>query len=332
MSLIAWNPTTRVNSRGHGPLQSKHKALTALLPYAILQERDGKPKMLDIFLRSARSSKEWELTWHQFGKYASGLLYKASPRAVVLMLPYIQWDWLKYRKDWIQRWAWAVSTAPDTKRVTQSVVDTLLQIASKEELLPYIPVKIWSWLTKRPPLPAVCLGRNVGTCAHVVKAVQALKDIEVLKSYFLLVWSEWSHFSPDSASGDPPSPNPSLFSPLYIHRSVHATESVLNHHIFSSSTSVPDHPASRILDSPSSHHLSSSSNSSPSGHTPNNPNSVSVRPPPSNNTPGHHSAHITDNALSRRMSINSDSTPSSPPLQVIPIDMPIRCSPPPSHQ
>ena len=51
---------------------------------------------------------------------------------------------------------------------------------------------VWSWLTKCPPLPPICLGRTVGTCAHVIKAVRALKDIEVLKSYFFLVWSEWN--------------------------------------------------------------------------------------------------------------------------------------------
>jgi hypothetical protein len=97
----------------------------------------------------------------------------------------------------------AASAVPYTNEAAQNVVNTLLQIASKEELLPHIPVNVWLWLTKRPPLPPICSGRYVGTRAHVVKAVRALKDIEILKSYFLLVWSEWSHFSPGSFNSVP---------------------------------------------------------------------------------------------------------------------------------
>ena len=71
------------------------------------------------------------------------------------------------------------------------MVNALLQIASQEKLIPYIPVDLWSWLTKRPSLPPVCKGRYDGTDGPLIEAVRALNDIEVLKSYFLLVWSEW---------------------------------------------------------------------------------------------------------------------------------------------
>ena len=328
MSLIAQNLTTMINSEDRGPLQSKRKAITTLLPYAIRRERDGQPDMLDIFLRAARASNEWAFTWHQFRGYADGLLREASPRAVVLVLPFISWDWLTYQEDWIQRWAWAVSAAPDTERVAQSVVDTLLQIASKEKLLPYIPVNIWSWLTKQPRLPAICLGRNVGTSAHVVKAVRALKDIEILKSYFLLVWSEWNHFSPDGSNGldrPPPPVSPPTQLPVYVYP-VHVAHGALSHDTSASSDSIPDHPPSHILDSPSSRHSSSISNRNPTSRTLNSLNSVSVRPRPPNNTQSHHSTHIANSVLSRRMSISSNSTPSSPPVHIIPIDTPIRYS------
>jgi hypothetical protein len=279
--------------------------------------------MLDIFLRAARASKEWAFTWHQFRGYADDLLREASPRAVVLVLPFISWDWLTYQEDWIQRWAWAVSAAPDTERVAQSVVDTLLQIASKEKLLPHIPANIWSWLTKRPRLPAICLGRNVGTCTHVVKAVRALKDIEILKSYFLLIWSEWNHFSPDGSNGldrPPPPVSPPTQLPVYVYP-VHVAHSALSHDTSASSDSIPDHPPSHILDTPSSRHSSSISNRNPRGRMPNSPNSVSVRPRPPDNTLSHHSTHVADSVLSRRMSISSNSTP-SPPLHPISIQIP----------
>jgi hypothetical protein len=286
--------------------------------------------MLYIFLDSVRSSREWEFTWHRLGKYASELLEEASPHAVVLVLPYIQWDLLKYREDWVRRWAWAVSAAPDNERAARSVVDTLLQIASKEELLPHIPVNVWSWLTRRPHLPAVCLGRNVGTCAHVVKAVRALGDIEILKSYFLLVWSEWNHFSPDGSNslGHPlPLGSTPIQTPVYVHP-VHVAGSLLSHDTLSSSDSIPDRPPSQVLDSASSHHPPRSSDNILSHRTPDSTNNLSVHPPLPGSTLDHHLSYVADSTSSRRISISSDSTPSSPPLHVIPISMPIRYSSP----
>jgi hypothetical protein len=148
--------------------------------------------MLDAFLHAARRSKKQEFAWRRVGQYASGLFHEASPRTLILVLPFLHRDWLTDGEDLIRQWAVAVHTIPYTEEVAQSVVDTLLQIASKEELLPCIPIGVWSWLTKCPSLPPICSGRYVGTCVNVVKAVQALKDIEILKSYFLLVWSEWN--------------------------------------------------------------------------------------------------------------------------------------------
>jgi len=75
----------------------------------------------------------------------------------------------------------------------------LLQIASVDHLVPFIPVDVWLWLTKGSALPPTCMGRYVGTRSRVVKAVRALKDVEILKSYFLVVWSEWNDLQDDSA-------------------------------------------------------------------------------------------------------------------------------------
>jgi hypothetical protein len=155
--------------------------------------------------------------WHHAGQYLCGLLHEASPRATVLVLPYIRWDWLTDREDLIRRWATAASAIPCTEEIAQSVVDTLLQIASEEELLSSIPLNVWSWLTKRPHLPPICVGRNIGTCPHVLKAVRALKDIEVLKSYFLLVWSEWN------MPGRRPSHIPDIAPPFQLFASPEST-------------------------------------------------------------------------------------------------------------
>jgi hypothetical protein len=198
-NLITQKLGMMIQADDHQPLLSKRKALTALLPYAILQERDRHPEMLDAYLHAVRTSMEPNFTWRHAREHVDGLFQKTSPRAMVLMTT-VWWDWLPDAGDVVGRWAAAASAISDTEdeEVVRSVVDMLLQIASECWLLPYIPTETWSWLTKRPDLPSVYLGRRVGTCAHVVKAVRALKDIEILKSYFLLVWS---HLRPLGSSG-----------------------------------------------------------------------------------------------------------------------------------
>ena len=190
-SLIVLKLKTMAEAEDFHPLRSKRKAITTLLPYAVWQERNGKPEMLDTILRAARASRMLRFMWYHATQFVGTLLFKASPRAVALVSPHIAWGWLTDKGDLIQQWAKMASEVPYTEEVAQGVIDTLLQIISHPQLVPYIPVSIWSWLIKRPSLPPVCKGRYLGTDGPVVKVVQALKDVEVLKSYLLLVWSEW---------------------------------------------------------------------------------------------------------------------------------------------
>ena len=179
-----------LGTEDHHPLRSKHATITALLPYAVW-ERDGRSEMLDAVLHAARASRTERFILAHINQFFSTLLSEASPRAIILVSPHIYWYFFRYRGDLVQWWAATVSAVPYTDEVAQCVVDTLLQIASEDRLVRYIPADVWSWLTKRPSLPPICLGRRLGTYAPVVKVVRGLKDIEVLKSYFLLVWSEW---------------------------------------------------------------------------------------------------------------------------------------------
>jgi len=172
-------------------LRSKRKAITTLLPYAVRQELCGQPEMLDTFLCAARASGMWRFRWYRVEQSANVILSKATPSAIILVSPHVPWGLLEDGGDLVQRWGVATSMVPYTEEVAQSVVDTLLQIADISRLLPHIPVGAWSWLTKRPSLPPVCLGRYLGTGLHIIMAVQRLKDIDILKSYLLLTWSEW---------------------------------------------------------------------------------------------------------------------------------------------
>ena len=175
------------------PLQSKRKAISALLPYAIWQDRDGRPEMLVAILHVVRISKMQPFVWHHIRPFVGTLVSDASPNAVVLMSPHLFRDSTKDKEGLVQRWVAATSAATYTEEVGQSVVDMLLQIASEDKLVPYIPADLWSWLTKRPSLPPICRGRFLGTRGSIVEVVRALKDTEVLKSYLLLVWSEWDY-------------------------------------------------------------------------------------------------------------------------------------------
>lgn len=180
-------------AEAHDPdkLGSKYKAITALLPYAVWQERDGQPEMLDMFLRAARASRMLRFMWYRVNQFASTLLSEASPRALVLASPHIRWYLLTNRGDLVQRWAAATSAVPYSEEVAKSVAGTLVQIAPQSELLPHVTVDVWSWLTKRPFPPPVWLGGYFAANLHVAKAVRGLKNPEILKSYLLLAWSEW---------------------------------------------------------------------------------------------------------------------------------------------
>ena len=173
------------------PLRSNEMAITALLPYAVWQERDGQSETLDTIIRAARASRVWDFMSYRGDLFFSTLLSEASPRAIILTLPHIGWGYLTDRGDLVQWWATTASAVPYTEEVAQGVVDTLLQIAFFPDLVRYIPADVWSWLTRRPSLPSICRGRHLGTYGHVVEVVRGLKDIEVLTSYLLLVWSEW---------------------------------------------------------------------------------------------------------------------------------------------
>jgi len=175
--------------------RSKRKAITALLPYTIWQERGGRSQMFDAFLYAARASMKQKFLWKRAEQFASPLLSKASPRAILLASPHIPWRLLKHRGDLVQLWAMATRDVPYTEEIGESVVNTLLQIASEAPLLPHIPLQVWSWLTKLPSIPPVCLGRCNGTRPHIIRAVRRFRDIGILKSYFILVWAEWDFIS-----------------------------------------------------------------------------------------------------------------------------------------
>lgn len=136
-------------------LRARHKVIATLLPYAIWQERIGKPGMLTAFLHAATASRMSELMfmWRHVDDLIPTQLHEATPRAIILVSSRVPWHLMTSGDGSIQLWIAATSAVQVTEEVAQCVVSTLLWIASNGELLQHITVDVWSWLTKRPYLP-----------------------------------------------------------------------------------------------------------------------------------------------------------------------------------
>ena len=154
----------------------KHKAISALLPYAVHLAKSGDRWLFDLVLHVASASNSGEFMWHHIGPHISALFDKPTSPSLNLVL--------------------AFASLPYTEVIGQIVVSALLQIASIDSLRPHIPVAIWAWLKKQPHLPCEWLRQSEWTRGDVVHYVRSLGDIEILKSYLLLAWSD-----PDGVDG-----------------------------------------------------------------------------------------------------------------------------------
>jgi len=172
-----------------------HDDTFALFSYAVLRERHGDTKLFNAILRlKTRRLDQWGRDPFTWLLVAPEILINASPRALVLAGPPTNLEREisdADAEDLVSKWVEAISEVSRTERVAGSVVDVLLQIAANPYLLPFIPADLWLWLNKRPSLPPVCGGLLSGCDYGIVRTVRGLKDIGVLTSYLILIWSEW---------------------------------------------------------------------------------------------------------------------------------------------
>ena len=178
-----------VQVAGREQIGSKIKAVVALFPYAAWRERGGDNRMADTCIAVIKTLGGS----YTMGRWIAMLLDEADlefpSRVMIPVSQYANWH-PGVSTNTVTRWAAAALAVPYTEEVGQSVVDALLQIAYHDHLLLHIPVDIWAWLKKRPSLPPICEGRHFGTKGLIVHRVRVL-GVELLESYFLLVWSEW---------------------------------------------------------------------------------------------------------------------------------------------
>ena len=195
MDLITKQLTTWANAHDQDTHYRNRKAIAALFPYTVWQERYRQhPETFNAFLHAANALGSYGFLWHCVQPFMKTLLNDTSnvslTRAAMFASPYIHWRRWDFR-DLVQAWVATASTIPKEKELAPSVVDALLQIASSDLLPPGNHGDVWSWLTLRPSLPPICKGRYWGRHPDVMQQVRGLKDIEILKSYLLVVWSEW---------------------------------------------------------------------------------------------------------------------------------------------
>ena len=177
--------------------QSKQRAVNALYPYAIRLAQDGQRGLIEVMLRVSPKLTDDRSTDNSYGLDITTLFDRSNPScwnpANTLVL--CDYDWINggYGWDSVSVWAAQVLITPYSEEVGWRVVDALLQIVSNDSLQQHIPIDVWAWLKRLPSLPPDCLGRYHATTSHVVLYVRGLRDIEILKSYLLHVWSEWDY-------------------------------------------------------------------------------------------------------------------------------------------
>ena len=169
---------------------SKRKAISALLPYAVTLDQGEQPALLDMFFRAAQSTKFEDFIWAR--PLANTLFSTPYPRSldrvILLATPYAWRDKGPRSEDEVARWALAVSAVPYVEELGKFVVKALLQAAAGDSLWCCIPANVWAWLKKLQSPMYVPDYRWGITRFDVVHHIRGLGDIEILKSYLLIVW------------------------------------------------------------------------------------------------------------------------------------------------
>jgi len=152
--------------------------------------------MADVISRAVVASISARFVWRRIEGYINALFdeSRSPPPDLVIMLmsPFVSWYTLQHDENAVERWVAAALAVWDSEEVGWSAADTLLQIACRESLRSHIKVELWERMKNQRTLPPYCEGTGHITHTTVVPFVQQLGDVEILKSYFLLVWSEWN--------------------------------------------------------------------------------------------------------------------------------------------
>ena len=180
------------------------KPLASVLSYAVKTAEDGNAGLLDeILLAVSRSSQGSSWVRSHIGPLIDQMLSTwdsdVRVRIAVHALSYVEDAWFHAANKhiFVVRWVSAASRLEYTPEIGQSVVEVLLRMACMYHWRPHITREAWRWLERRPQLPPVCRARSL--CCNdlgAISKVESLGNIEILKGYLIVVWSEWDWLAP----------------------------------------------------------------------------------------------------------------------------------------
>ena len=164
---------------------------------------DGDTKLLDeVLLAISRTSQGSSWVRSHIGPFIEQELstWDSDVRVRIVMraLPYVEdaWFHIEDKDFFVELWRSVPEDLEYTPEIGQSVVQVLLRMACAYQWRPHIK-RVWRWLKRRPQLPPVCRARSM--CCNdlgAISKVESLKDIEILKGYLIVVWSEWDWLAP----------------------------------------------------------------------------------------------------------------------------------------
>jgi len=173
-------------SANSNPIQRKRKAVSALFPYALILERRGQWWMLDALSRAAMVANSRPFMWYHIKSFILTLFDNPNPPSLSwvlgLIAPGVLWRNQSYETSVV---AWRTVSSSCTREIGLGAVDEVLQVAFT--------------FPEQPTILLAFQRRPSGAGGDVVRRVRALGDPGILKSYLLLLWSEWFHI--DSRSG-----------------------------------------------------------------------------------------------------------------------------------
>ena len=168
------------------PIRRKRKTVSTLFPYALILERRGQWGMLDALSRAAMASNSRPFMWYHIKPFILTLFDKSNPPSLNWILGLVAPSVLRGNQSPENGIvAWRPAPPPYTKEICLSVVDEVLQVAFT--------------VPQRPAILLAFQRRSSGAGGDVIRRVRGLGDLGILKSYLLLLWSEWFHI--DSRSG-----------------------------------------------------------------------------------------------------------------------------------
>ena len=180
------------------------KSVTSIFVYAVRKAEDGDPRLLNEVLLVARRFPQHS-GWVRrhispiTGRMLSEPGFEICKHAVVRALPCLEDAWFHTgdKTRFVKRWLSAAAHLKYTQEIGQSVVEVLLRMACVYQWRQHITPEAWEWLKRRPQLPPVCRARSL-CCSDLgaISAMQTLKNIELLKAYLVVVWSEWDWVAP----------------------------------------------------------------------------------------------------------------------------------------